>query len=778
VTVRGRTADFAASAGLGAPLYRVRLRGRLPVESIPTPVELYLTSRGLWLVAARDGQGASIDLLQDGRLRYVPGRTSDQLIVDERSFGTPPGRSRAVRETIALGRLRDGGSATSSHAFPAKGSYLVRELDARATALLMRELLPDELVVAFVASSTRAELPSALAPKAPARCFWLITDRRCSLLGLTELGDVRRCELEPAQLRLHNGRLDVTQDRALWFRQSSLLAGRLLELSRMTRGERLTAAAELEWEADNAAWAQRLLRAAAPEHADAAFALELVSCDAGLPEVPVDLGAALERLRQSDAPPETLAALWRGWSGSQEAARVLLGRLRPFASRAEPWALELHHSLIPGRPRSPVLLELAAHQLSAGRAAEAKERLAPLLGQSPTELDLLALEPVQSPRLGAIVQSYELAIEAAEALNEDTLPLVWSLARLDPLAPERLLALARVAPPELRARARAALALLGPRGFARDSQRPEPPASDEPPPAVLSRELLERRLRHPLARARATAAVQGALASSSDPDRELLRSWCERLLPGRYPAVVRAADRARHLLGLPPPELFVSRGERSLGVRAFGGKTTLLVIGSAHLEPSSAARLSESELCFALGAELAHVRFGHDRATPREVWVGALSKARIGMEVVLAAVPLAKSLELGARASRLLDRVPTQAVQRALGVVADLQHSLDRREPGSRELGRRHEELVEAHQQQQLTADRAGLLACGRLDAALGALFTLRPDHQSLLQAICSAGIGPARLDLLLDHPELLLRLKALIAFYLSPDYALLSGAS
>jgi hypothetical protein len=213
-------------------------------------------------------------------------------------------------------------------------------------------------------------------------------------------------------------------------------------------------------------------------------------------------------------------------------------------------------------------------------------------------------------------------------------------------------------------------------------------------------------------------------------------------------------------------------------VRAFGGKAPLLVIGSAHLEVGSPERLSDAELAFALGAELAHVRFGHERATPREVWVGALGKARIGVEVLLAALPLAKSLDLGAKATRLLERVPTHAMQRALGVFADLQQSLERREPSGSEIGRRHEELVAAHRLQQLTADRAGLLVSGDLKAALSALFVLRADHRLLLESTSAAGLGAARSDLLLDHPELLLRLKALVSFYLSQDYALLAGAS
>ncbi|HVJ18512.1 MAG TPA: hypothetical protein VM686_23995, partial [Polyangiaceae bacterium] len=140
--------------------------------------------------------------------------------------------------------------------------------------------------------------------------------------------------------------------------------------------------------------------------------------------------------------------------------------------------------------------------------------------------------------------------------------------------------------------------------------------------------------------------------------------------------------------------------------------------------------------------------------------------------------PLAKSLDLGARATRLLDRVPTHAMQRALGVFAELQQSLERREPGASEIGRRHEELVAAHRLQQLTADRAGLLVSGELTAALSALFALRLDHRELLETSGPSGLGAARRDLLLDHPELFLRLKALVSFYLSQDYALLAGAS
>jgi hypothetical protein len=768
-----RAQDFALRSGLGVALARAPLRGRLEVAGAAVPAELWLSTRGLWLVAARSStNGVAFDLLEPGALRYESGRTSDRLVVGGSTFATQPGKAKKVREAIALGRLASGTEqAWKGHPFPSRGSRLVRGLDRTALALVARTLAPGETLAAWVPGNGGTRLESALGGSLEAKSFWFVTDRQQALVVIGALGDVERIDFDPRACRLSNGRLLLDGENALahevWV-QSSVVAEQLLELSRLEGKERLVAAAAIELEAGHVEWAGRLLVAARHEAPLAAFALELLAVDRGRPLESPELAASLELLHRTQAPPEAIADLWQRLEGSPEAGNLLLAKLRAHGELAEPWAVELHARLHREHPKHAPALRLARHLLEAGRPEAALTLLGRGVNAGDPRIDRALVEPSPRRALAELVELQELVAGAAERAGEDALPALHALARLEPLSSERLRALAELASGSLRERALAVLDLLGPFGVRSDANLELPPAPSQP----LGQALLERQLPHPSGKkVLGTGTLQAVLATSPGPDRETLRSWCERLAPERYPEAAHAAARARLALGLPLPELFVSRGDRSLGVRAFGGRVPLLVIGCAHLDDASEYRLGERELGFAIGAELGHVYFGHERATPREVWRGAVGKARVGLELVLAALPLAKGVDLGARAAKMLDKVPARALERALGLFVDLEGNLKGGPPSSNELSARHEELVTAHRAQQLTADRCGLIVAGSIAPAVSGLFRLRADHHSLAASIAATGLEVASQSALLDHPELLLRVQALISFYLSPDF-------
>jgi hypothetical protein len=754
-------------------LARAPLRGRLEVAGASVPAELWLSTRGLWLVAARSStDGVALDLLEPGALSYQSGRTSDRLIVRGKAFSTRPGKAKKVRDAIALGRLGAGTERSwKGQPFPIRGSRLVRGLDQAALALMARLLGAGETLAAWVPGNGGTELDSALGARLEAKSYWFVTDRQQALILIGALGDVERIDFDPRACRLVNGRLlldgKTALPREVWA-QSSLVAEQLLELARLDGTERLVAAASIELQAGHSAWAERLLAAARPEAPLAALALEVIAVDRARPLEALDLADVLERLRRADAPPEAIAHLWQRLEGSAEAGTLLLAKLRAQGALAEPWAVELHSRLHREHPKLVPALPLARHLLEAGRPEAVLSLLGRGVSPSDPRIDRALVEPSPRSALAELVELQELVGRAAAETREDALSPSYALARLEPLSSERLRTLSELATGSLRERALAALAAISPLGLRSDPGEELPPA----PASPLGETLLDRRLPHPSGRkSLGTGTLQAALATTPGPDRETLRSWCERLAPERHPQAAHAAARARLLLGLPLPELFVSRGERSLGVRAFGGRVPLLVIGGAHLDEGSEYRLGERELGFAIGAELGHVYFGHERATPREVWRGAVGKARVGLELVLAALPLAKGVDLGARATKILDKVPARALERALGLFVDLEGNLKVGPPGSNELSARHEELVAAHRAQQLTADRFGLIVAGSIVPALSGLFRLRADHHALGESIAESGLEVAARGALLDHPELLLRVQALLSFYLSPDF-------
>jgi hypothetical protein len=295
---------------------------------------------------------------------------------------------------------------------------------------------------------------------------------------------------------------------------------------------------------------------------------------------------------------------------------------------------------------------------------------------------------------------------------------------------------------------------------------------------------LRERVTHPASRkqgldfwrAPALFARVGKRASPED-----LGDYCEPLLPSTHPAATRAVAAASRALGLPPLPTYVSRGKKSLGLCSQRGSPPSLLIGVEHLSEGSAYALSEPELWFAIGAECAHLRLGPGRVTRRELWAGALAHTRDGLGLALGLLPILRGARLGLRMSRALERVPEPALGRALAVLSgvELTRAPAATGPRAHALSHFNEELLASHRITQLSADRAGLLLAGDLGAALRALLLVRPDYRALLGELESSTLGHG---LLTRGPspmltDLIVRCAALLAFYLSEDYAVLRRA-
>jgi hypothetical protein len=111
--------------------------------------------------------------------------------------------------------------------------------------------------------------------------------------------------------------------------------------------------------------------------------------------------------------------------------------------------------------------------------------------------------------------------------------------------------------------------------------------AEEPEPRrvrALDEQQLEL-LRHPAARVDGVLGrLQGALAKVVVPDCSVLKSYCERANLARNPALARAMTDATVILGLGGVEVFVSRGDKTVGLRACRD-TSFLLIGGDQVTP-------------------------------------------------------------------------------------------------------------------------------------------------------------------------------------------------
>jgi hypothetical protein len=280
-------------------------------------------------------------------------------------------------------------------------------------------------------------------------------------------------------------------------------------------------------------------------------------------------------------------------------------------------------------------------------------------------------------------------------------------------------------------------------------------------------------LRHPAARVDGVLGrLQGALAKVVVPDCSVLKSYCERANLARNPALARALTDATVILGLGGVEVFVSRGDKAVGLRAYEGDTSFLLIGGDHVNAGSDAFLDEGPLRFAVAAELAHLRYAHSRVTSNEVWTGTVDLGLTGLGMLIAAAPMLKGLK--APAKHLLDKVGAPAINR-------WRKKLEGRDPLS--LANDNSQVIAAQRVMQLTADRAGLLVCGDPRAAIRAMFAVHPGYSSSWPLVGSHGLRTALTRELRDADEhdrledLAVRVAALLSFYLSDEYALLRRA-
>jgi hypothetical protein len=346
--------------------------------------------------------------------------------------------------------------------------------------------------------------------------------------------------------------------------------------------------------------------------------------------------------------------------------------------------------------------------------------------------------------------------------------------------PDRVDALADAAQGTLRLRAQSVAALLKPAGLVGDSGTRESVRRDAP----LARDELDRFISHPLARNESpfTTKLQALLASAPVPDHSVLRDYCEKLERTENTMAQGALDDAARILGVEGVSAYVSRGNKSVGVRAYEGSPPFVLIGGQHLEPGP-YRMSAAELRFALGAELAHLRLGHTPVTSSEVWAGALNKTREGVDLALAFLPALKGYKLAGRMSSALSKVPRPAIREFVTRLSDLKarFASDGDNPQNKSaLSRINEELITAHRVMQLTADRAGLVVSADLQAALRSMLLLRLDHRELLERSLREGLisilSERDANEKMAHQALAVRIAALFSFYLSSEYARLSS--
>ncbi|MEZ4226642.1 MAG: hypothetical protein R3B13_37185 [Polyangiaceae bacterium] len=775
--------EYLRREGMGRIDERVSLGGRLTVpDAGACDAELVRTPRGVFLVGATEARRGVLHDLRSG-VELRPGRMRDTLRFQGQSFTIPLGGASRVRQLVALARHPRGSELLLDH------TAFVEDADEVTRGALQDLLATDEIVLGLLLTDLILAVESEVLGQAldsPARL--LLTNQRTALFCLTDVGDVRIDALDPATLRVaeERGRVAVTTA-AFRFRSTRHNADPFRALTRalsLSGGERELEVARqgflgrIDRKSDLSAM-NLLSRLAARGDRRAGLLLSAVAIELGtrVPDLP-DLGG-------DEPSPDDVAGLWRDFELSPETGVALVQRLRTRGAAAHALALHrvVHERLRELRDDPFHVAEadaaLAEHLIAAGERSAARRLLEERLSQLPRDVENELLPPSHADLTAGSAAHHRVRLLEllAQTTSDSDSSAAIALAVLEPLVVARIDALTAVAEGELANRAARVRAVLGAGGVVASE------GAIPPRPRRIADADLEGVLRHPVARAGSDilGRLQAMLAAVPVPDRGLLRDYVEPLTDRAHPAAATALRRAAALLGVPGVEGYISRGRKAVGVRSYEGAVPFVLLGGRHLDPSDAFHLTPPELCFALATEVAHLRYGHSRVTSSEVWAGALGKGKEGLDMALGMLPLLRGVRLIQQVTRVTDQVPLAAIRKTVKGAVALRRGLIEHtgkssgDTGPDGLSTLNEQLVAAHRLMQLTADRAGLVACQDPAAALRAMLLIRTDSSPLLERIQRDGLDPVLATRddhgVLVHQDLAIRAAQLLSFYLSDDY-------
>ncbi|MEJ2167509.1 MAG: hypothetical protein P8X90_18435 [Desulfobacterales bacterium] len=550
-------------------------------------------------------------------------------------------------------------------------------------------------------------------------------------------------------------------------------------------------------------------------------------------QIQQDLAKAFREIRKSERSSQYLIEWFRQWGFPISVGEEVLKYLLNIIETAEDarWALPFHRHIYEMRTKTTkkmiplILFDIAMieHLILAEQYGSAKEIIQKRLEQLPSQelLDLLPARDediTEAPGWQQIrVRLLELLNIAKQHLNEPTFETVFALAVHKPFELSRIEQLENFDNHQIAARAGAVKQLLSRQGLQPGANSDRLVLSGVSP---LSRKDLEL-LRHPLTRkGKILGKLQGALARTSTPEFSHLRQFCKKATAAEEPLIIDIVGQVCLALGLRVVPAYLSHGEKSVGVRAFEGDPNFILIGSKHVASESEYFLAPLELTFAIATELTHVRFKHSRVTSRAVLGGTLEKGKFAIETIAALLPFLKFIPFDKIMSKSRSGAPLNLLKRIYGVedgrqlmskvgggmsplltagsdgvkklqkgirgssnpVEALGHSKDEgRDPvtaddnAPADIGPSNDKLVVAHRVMQLTADRAGIVFCGDISAAVRSMFLTSRTYQPELYLAQKNDLAAClkRCDEKGNYilQDLAVRIGSLIAFFLSDDY-------
>ena len=427
------------------------------------------------------------------------------------------------------------------------------------------------------------------------------------------------------------------------------------------------------------------------------------------------------------------------------------------------------------------------HLIKCGLGNEAKKILKKRLGQLPDETisDLLPAKNIDltGTSAGQVIKVTILELLSDLETEKNAIEHKCQVARLQPLVEERVDELIEVSEERVAAKGGELKKAMGPGGLV---------TIDDEHHAFkykrLEAKVLEKHVRHPAGRKGGSFSnFQKWLASVKIPDYSMLKSYSEKPSLQKYRVLYDIVADIKHALNIEKLEVYVSRGEKSVGINGFESEPLFLIVGGDHLEKDSPHYLNPLELRFAIGVELAHLYFKHARITSTDMWKGALEKGYFVLDTVLSIIPAVglfgkaiqgagklNAVSLFLQRTSKLGKVSSQSKE-ILNTSEQIINIYNSKVAKGKKESDKEKEFLATSRIIQLTADRCAIVFTKDLNAAIRAMFLVSKKYHSEIPVIEKYGLREFLLkkneDGSFRHQELAIRLASLFSFYLSDDY-------
>ncbi len=430
--------------------------------------------------------------------------------------------------------------------------------------------------------------------------------------------------------------------------------------------------------------------------------------------------------------------------------------------------------------------EYARHLIKSEQIDEAKKILYKRLKQLPDESisDLLPPKDIDltGNAAGQVLKVNILEILAGLESDKESLNIKKQLAALQPLVVNRIDDLIQDANNEIAIKATELKLVMEAGGL--KSNISEPIHNEY---QKLPDKLLEKSLRHPASRKDGSFSnIQKWLAKVELPDYSMVKSYSEKLAEKKHPFLNEIVTDIKYALNIENLEVYISRGDKSVGISGFEGSPSFLIVGGNHLDKESNHYLGYKELKFAVALEMAHLYFKHSRITSTDVWRGAIDKGYWVVDTALTIIPIAglfgKSLKgiskLNAISSVLQKADKLDGIsQNSKGIISATNQAVElytSKISKEKDIDK-EKQLMATSRVLQLTADRTALIFTGELNAAIRAMFLVSKRYYTELSVVEKYGLREFLLkkneDNSFQHQNFAIRLANLFAFYLSSEY-------